>query len=80
MNDHVTLGQVVAAFAFALVRGWISTTLQLAHKQPCALISFAAGTLLGVIISDFAGKFARVSLLACSCDRSFNDVFIAPSE
>jgi hypothetical protein len=42
------LGQVVAAFAFALGRGWISTTLQLAHKQPCALISFAAGTLLQV--------------------------------
>jgi len=50
MNDHVILWQVVAAYAFALVGGWISTTLQLAHKQLCALISFAAGTLLGVTI------------------------------
>lgn len=44
MNDHVTLWQVVAAYAFALVGGWISTKLQLAHKPLCALISFAAGT------------------------------------
>src|SRR6266704_6333202 len=50
MNDHVILWQVVAAYAFALVGGWISTTLQLAHRQLCALISFAAGTLLGVTI------------------------------
>jgi zinc transporter ZupT len=42
--------QVVAAYAFALAGGWISTSLQLAHKQLCALISFAAGTLLGVTI------------------------------
>src|SRR5437773_7444239 len=45
-----TLWQVVAAYAFALIGGWISTSLQLAHKQLCALISFAAGTLLGVTI------------------------------
>jgi zinc transporter ZupT len=45
-----TLWQVVAAYAFALVGGWISTSLQLAHKPLCALISFAAGTLLGVTI------------------------------
>jgi zinc transporter ZupT len=45
-----TLWQVVAAYAFALVGGWISTSVQLAHKQLCALISFAAGTLLGVTI------------------------------
>src|SRR5437870_6548707 len=42
--------QVVAAYAFALAGGWISASLQLAHKQLCALISFAAGTLLGVTI------------------------------
>src|SRR2546425_7117499 len=42
--------QVVAAYAFADAGGWISTSLQLAHKQLCALISFAAGTLLGVTI------------------------------
>ena len=45
-----TLWQVVAAYVFALVGGWISTSLQLAHKPLCALISFAAGTLLGVTI------------------------------
>src|SRR5881397_1566258 len=42
--------QVVAAYAFAVAGGWISTSLQLAHRQLCALISFAAGTLLGVTI------------------------------
>src|SRR6059058_1226737 len=42
------LWQVIAAYAFALVGGWISTSLQLTHKTLCALISFAAGTLLGV--------------------------------
>src|SRR5947207_2297162 len=45
-----TLWQVVAAYIFALVGGWISTSLQLPHKPLCALISFAAGTLLGVTI------------------------------
>jgi len=45
-----TLWQVLAAYAFALIGGWISTSLQLSHKPLCALISFAAGTLLGVTI------------------------------
>src|SRR5215831_1742777 len=45
-----TLWQVVAAYGFALVGGGISTSLQLEHKQLCALISFAAGTLLSVTI------------------------------
>jgi zinc transporter ZupT len=45
-----TLWQVVAAYVFALVGGWISTALHLSHKPLCALISFAAGTLLGVTI------------------------------
>ncbi len=43
-----TLWQVVAAYVFALIGGGISTSLQLKHKQLCGLISFAAGTLLGV--------------------------------
>src|SRR2546430_17440375 len=42
--------QVVAGFVLAVVGGWISTLLQLPHKPVCALISFAAGTLLGVTI------------------------------
>src|SRR5256886_6258375 len=45
-----TLWQVVAAYAFAVAGGWISTSVHLAHRPLCALISFAAGTLLGVTI------------------------------
>src|ERR1051326_723592 len=45
-----TLWQVIAAYSFALIGGVISTSLQLEHKQLCALISFAAGTLLGVTL------------------------------
>ena len=44
------LWQVVAAYLFALVGGGISTSLHLEHKPLCALISFAAGTLLGVTL------------------------------
>src|SRR5207245_6366520 len=50
MNDQITLWQVVAAYVFALAGGSISTSLHLAHKPLCALISFAAGTLLGVTL------------------------------
>ena len=50
MNDEVALWQVVAAYVFALAGGAISTSLRLEHKPLCALISFAAGTLLGVTI------------------------------
>jgi zinc transporter ZupT len=42
--------QVGAAYVFALAGGSISTSLHLEHKALCALISFAAGTLLGVTI------------------------------
>ena len=40
----------MAAYAFALVGGSISTSLRLGHKPLCALISLAAGTLLGVTL------------------------------
>src|SRR5213080_4929161 len=50
MNGQVTLWQVVAAYVIALAGGSISTSLHLAHKPFCALISFAAGTLLGVTL------------------------------
>jgi zinc transporter ZupT len=50
MNGKIILWQVVSAYAFALVGGGISVLLRLAHKQLCALISFAAGTLLGVTL------------------------------
>jgi zinc transporter ZupT len=45
-----TLWQVIAAYVFALAGGWISTSLRLEHRALCALISFAAGTLLGVTV------------------------------
>jgi len=45
-----TLWQVVAAYLFAVAGGSISASLHLEHKPLCALISFAAGTLLGVTI------------------------------
>src|SRR5258708_35737074 len=50
MNSNVIAWQVVAAYAFAITGGSISTSLQLTHKPLCALISFAAGTLLGVTL------------------------------
>src|SRR6266446_3541376 len=45
-----TLWQVIAAYIFAIAGGSISASLHLEHKPLCALISFAAGTLLGVTI------------------------------
>src|SRR5213080_1534409 len=45
-----TLWQVIAAYLFALAGGGISISLRLEHKPLCALISFAAGTLLGVTL------------------------------
>src|SRR6187397_879004 len=45
-----TLWQVVAAYIFAVAGGSISASLRLEHKPLCALISFAAGTLLGVTL------------------------------
>src|SRR6516225_10883648 len=45
-----TLWQVVAAYIFAVAGGAISASLRLEHKPLCALISFAAGTLLGVTL------------------------------
>src|SRR3954447_16460158 len=45
-----TLCQVIAAYIFAVAGGSISASLHLEHKPLCALISFAAGTLLGVTV------------------------------
>jgi zinc and cadmium transporter len=44
------LWQVIAAYLFALGGGGISVSLRLEHKPLCALISFAAGTFLGVTL------------------------------
>ena len=48
MDAKIIFWQVIAAYAFALGGGAVSTSLHLSHKPLCALISFAAGTLLGV--------------------------------
>jgi len=48
------LWQVVAAYVFALAGGSISTSLRLEHRPLCALISLAAGTLLGVTLFAIA--------------------------
>jgi zinc transporter ZupT len=45
-----TLWQVIAAYIFAVAGGSISASLRLEHRPLCALISFAAGTLLGVTV------------------------------
>jgi zinc transporter ZupT len=50
LNGQITFWQVAAAYVFAIVGGSISTLLRLTHKPLCALISFAAGTLLGVTL------------------------------
>jgi zinc transporter ZupT len=48
LNGEITFWQVAAAYLFALIGGSISALLRLTHRPLCALISFAAGTLLGV--------------------------------
>ena len=54
--------QVIAAYLFAVAGGSISASLRLEHKPLCALISFAAGTLLGVtIFSILPESFATCS-------------------
>src|SRR5437016_9611484 len=50
MSGQIILWQVVSAYAFAVVGGTVSALLRLGHKPLCALISFAAGTLLGVTL------------------------------
>src|SRR5437762_12660901 len=50
MSGQIILWQVVSAYAFAVVGGTVSALLRLAHRPLCALISFAAGTLLGVTL------------------------------
>src|SRR6266487_2587366 len=50
MSSDIILWQVIAAYAFAVAGGVVSALLRLAHKPLCALISLAAGTLLGVTL------------------------------
>src|SRR5262249_45336282 len=50
MEAKIIFWQLIAAYAFALGGGTLSASLHLSHKPLCALISFAAGTLLGVTL------------------------------
>jgi zinc transporter ZupT len=50
LNGQITFWQVTAAYLFAIAGGSISALLRLTHRPLCALISFAAGTLLGVTL------------------------------
>jgi zinc transporter ZupT len=61
LNGQIILWQVVAAYLFALAGGSISASIHLAHKPLCAMISFAAGTLLGVTLFAILPE----SLAAC---------------
>ena len=50
MSSKIILWQVIAAYAFAVAGGAVSALLRLSHRPLCALISLAAGTLLGVTL------------------------------
>jgi zinc transporter ZupT len=50
LSSQLILWQVVAAYAFAIAGGSIGALLRLTHKPLCALISLAAGTLLGATL------------------------------
>jgi zinc transporter, ZIP family len=50
LSSQLILWQVIAAYAFAIAGGSIGALLRLSHKPLCALISLAAGTLLGVTL------------------------------
>lgn len=50
MNGAITFWQVIVAYAAAILGGIASVSLRLTHRPLCALISFAAGTLLGVTL------------------------------
>jgi zinc transporter ZupT len=54
MHGQIILWQVVAAYLFALLGGGLSALVPLSHKPLCALISLAAGTLLGVTLFAIA--------------------------
>ena len=49
-DSYVIIGQVVLAFALAVAGGAISAAAAVSHERLCALISLAAGTLLGVTL------------------------------
>ena len=50
MPATTILPQIFVAYGFAIAGGVISAAVRLAHRPLCILISFAAGTLLGVTL------------------------------
>ena len=56
--------RVLAAFALAVSGGVISSSLKLSHERLCRLISFAAGTLLGVTLFSLLPEiFFKLTIL-----------------
>jgi zinc and cadmium transporter len=65
LSSAFTLWQVAAAYALAVGGGSIGALLRLSHKPLCALISFAAGTLLGVsLFAIFPESFGNANTWA----------------
>jgi ZIP family zinc transporter len=54
------LGRVVLAFGLALAGGALSLAVGVSHRRLCALISLAAGTLLGVTVFSIVPECAHV--------------------
>jgi zinc transporter ZupT len=50
MNESLSVGYVVLAFAIAVGGGALGATLARSHRRLCALISLGAGTLFGVTV------------------------------
>src|ERR1043166_3353173 len=61
MEPTVILWQVLATYLFAVVGGGISAILRLSHQALCALISLAAGSLLGVTLLSIFPEALQVN-------------------
>ena len=58
-DSYVIMGQVALAFALAVAGGAISAAVAVSHERLCALISLAAGTLLGVTVCSILPEAAE---------------------
>ncbi len=60
MEDSAAiLGRALLAFVLAVAGGAVSTAVGVSHRRLCGLISFAAGTLLGVTLFAILPEAAR---------------------
>jgi zinc transporter, ZIP family len=55
----ITIAQIVLAFVLAVVGGVVSSAAGVSHKRLCALISLAAGTLMGVTLVSILPEAAE---------------------